>query len=297
MIRVDGTMNPLPLPKLMAADLKQLLENILNDKQKQSLKENLQIDFAFEIPGIRCRANVFQQHRGLSAVFRLIPAQVPTFESLALPSIIREISQYDKGLVLITGATGSGKSTTLASMVNYINLHQSGHIITIEDPIEFIHISDKSIIHQREIGTHALSFQAALKATLREDPNVILIGELRDLESIRLALTAAETGHLVLATLHTQSAAKTIDRLGDVFPAEEKALVRTMLAESLRAVVSQTLVAIKGGGRVGAFEVMIVNAAIRNLIRENKVAQINSVIQTHQAQGMQTMAQSLEQLP
>jgi twitching motility protein PilT len=270
----------------------------MNDGQRKQYEETLDCDFSFEIPNLaRFRVNAFNHDRGAGAVFRTIPSKILTLEALECPPIFKDIVDVPHGIVLVTGPTGSGKSTTLAALVDYINENQMCHILTIEDPIEFVHQSKNSLIHQREIGQHTLSFQSALRAALREDPDVILVGELRDLETIRLALTAAETGHLVFATLHTSSAAKTIDRIVDVFPAAEKEMVRSMLSESLRAVISQTLCKTKDeSARVAAHEIMIGTPAIRHLIRENKVAQMYSSIQTGKNVGMQTLDQSLQAL-
>jgi len=270
----------------------------MNDGQRKYYEENLECDFSFEIPNLaRFRVNAFNQQRGAGAVFRTIPSKVLTLEQLNCPPIFKDIAQNPRGLVLVTGPTGSGKSTTLAAMINFINEEEYGHILTVEDPIEFVHESKKCLINQREVGPHTLSFSNALRSALREDPDVILVGEMRDLETIRLALTAAETGHLVFGTLHTSSAAKTIDRIVDVFPAAEKEMVRSMLSESLRAVISQTLCKTKdGNGRVAAHEIMIGTPAIRNLIREAKIAQMYSAIQTGQNLGMQTLDQNLTEL-
>jgi twitching motility protein PilT len=272
--------------------------DIMNDGQRKFYEENLECDFSFEIPNLaRFRVNAFNQNRGAAAVFRTIPSKVLTLEQLAAPPIFKDIAQYPRGIVLVTGPTGSGKSTTLAAMVDFINENEYAHILTVEDPIEFVHQSKRCLINQREVGPHTLSFANALRSALREDPDVILVGEMRDLETIRLALTAAETGHLVFGTLHTSSAAKTVDRIVDVFPAAEKDMVRSMLSESLRAVISQTLLKTKdGNGRVAAHEIMIGTPAIRNLIRENKVAQMYSAIQTGQTLGMQTLDQNLMEL-
>ena len=282
MIRVHGDVRRINLPPLEHKDVHAMVYDIMNDGQRKFYEENLECDFSFAIPNLaRFRVNAFVQQRGAGAVFRIIPSSVLTLEDLKTPKIFTEISDQPRGIVLVTGPTGSGKSTTLAAMINYINDTEHGHILTVEDPIEFVHEAKKCLINQREVGPHTLSFANALRAALREDPDVILVGEMRDLETIRLAMTAAETGHLVFATLHTSSAAKTIDRIIDVFPAEEKEMVRAMLSESLRAVISQTLIKTKDGpGRVAAWEIMLGTPAIRNLIREGKVAQMYSAIQT-----------------
>ena len=295
MIRVHGDVRRINLPPMSHKDVHDMVYDIMNDGQRKQYEETLECDFSFEIPNVaRFRVNAFNQHRGSGAVFRTIPSKVLTLEELNCPPVFKDIANNPRGIVLVTGPTGSGKSTTLAAMVNYVNENEYGHILTVEDPIEFVHESKKCLINQRELGPHTLSFANALRAALREDPDVILVGEMRDLETIRLALTAAETGHLVFGTLHTSSAAKTVDRIVDVFPAAEKEMVRSMLSESLRAVISQTLLKTKdGSGRVAAHEIMIGTPAIRNLIRENKIAQMYSSIQTGQSIGMQTLDQCL----
>ena len=297
MIRVDGDMKRINLPTLDAETVLKMILDIMNDNQRKIFEENLEVDFSFEIPNLaRFRVNAFNQDRGSAAVFRTIPSVVLSLEDLEAPEIFKEICMKPRGLVLVTGPTGSGKSTTLAAMVDYINEKTRMHILTVEDPIEFVHQSKKCLINQRELHENTHSFENALRSALREDPDVILVGELRDLETIRLAMTAAETGHLVLGTLHTTSAAKTIDRVVDVFPAEEKSMVRSMLSESIQAVIAQTLIKRVGGGRVAAHEIMIGTPAIRNLIRENKVAQMYSMIQTGQSEGMITLDQTLEKM-
>ena len=297
MIRVDGDVRRINVPPMQHKDVHDLVYDIMNDKQRKDYEEFLECDFSFEIPGLaRFRVNAFNQNRGSGAVFRTIPSIIFSLEDLKAPGIFKDISDYPRGVVLVTGPTGSGKSTTLAAMVNHKNETEYGHILTIEDPIEFVHQSKKCLINQREVHRDTLGFNEALRSALREDPDTILVGEMRDLETIRLALTAAETGHLVFGTLHTSSAAKTIDRVVDVFPAEEKDMVRAMLSESLRAVISQSLLKKNGGGRVAAHEIMIGTPAIRNLIRENKIAQMYSAIQTGQQFGMQTLDQCLQQM-
>jgi len=294
MIRVDGDIKRINVDPLDDRTVHNMIYDIMTDKQQKDFEEFLETDFSFELPNVaRFRVNAFNQQRGPGAVFRTIPSKVLTLEQLNAPEIFKKICDQPRGLVLVTGPTGSGKSTTLAAMINYINENEHGHILTIEDPIEFVHTSKNCLINQREVGRDTLSFNNALRAALREDPDVILVGEMRALETIRLALTGAETGHLVFGTLHTSSAAKTIDRIVDVFPAAEKDMVRAMLSESLRAVISQALLKKIGGGRVAAHEIMIGTPAIRNLIRENKIAQMYSVMQTGQAAGMQTLDQCL----
>lgn len=297
MIRVDGDVRRINLPALDHKQVHELIYDIMNDKQRKDFEEFLETDFSFEVPGVaRFRVNAFNQNRGAGAVFRTIPSKVLSMEDLGMGDVFRKITDVPRGLVLVTGPTGSGKSTTLAAMIDYLNNNKHHHILTIEDPIEFVHESKKCLVNQREVHRDTLGFSHALRSALREDPDVILVGELRDLETIRLALTAAETGHLVFGTLHTTSAAKTIDRVVDVFPAEEKSMVRSMLSESLQAVISQTLLKKVGGGRVAAHEIMIGTPAIRNLIREDKVAQMYSSIQTGGAIGMQTLDMCLKDL-
>jgi len=297
MIRVDGDVRRVNVPSMEHTEVHDLVYDIMNDKQRKDFEEFLECDFSFEIPGLaRFRVNAFNQNRGAGAVFRTIPSEILSLEDLNAPKIFKDISEIPRGVVLVTGPTGSGKSTTLAAMVNHKNESEYGHILTIEDPIEFVHTSKKCLINQREVHRDTLGFNEALRSALREDPDAILVGEMRDLETIRLALSAAETGHLVFGTLHTSSAAKTIDRIVDVFPAEEKDMVRAMLSESLRAVISQTLLKKNGGGRVAAHEIMMGTPAIRNLIRENKIAQMYSAIQTGQQFGMQTLDQCLQGL-
>ena len=297
MIRVDGDMRRINLPEMAHKRVHELIYDIMNDKQRKDYEEHLETDFSFEVPGVaRFRVNVFNQNRGSAAVFRTIPSIVLTMDDLGLSQIFRNIADVPRGLVLITGPAGSGKSTTLAAMIDYLNTNRHQHILTVEDPIEFVHVSKKSLINQREVHRDTHGFTEALRSALREDPDVILVGELRDLETIRLALTAAETGHLVFGTLHTNSAAKTIDRIVDVFSAEEKSMVRSMLSESLQAVISQVLLKKIGGGRVAAHEIMLGSPAIRNLIREDKVAQMYSAIQTGGSIGMQTLDSCLQGL-
>lgn len=297
MIRVDGDVRRIKLPALDHKQVHTLVYDIMNDKQRKDYEEHYEADFSFEVPNLsRFRVNAFNQHRGAAAVFRTVPSKVLTMEDLDMGKVFRDLSEQARGLVLVTGPTGSGKSTTLAAMVDYVNETRSDHILTIEDPIEFVHESKKCLINQREVHRDTHSFANALRSALREDPDVILVGEMRDLETIRLALTAAETGHLVFGTLHTTSAAKTIDRIIDVFPAAEKDMVRSMLSESLQGVISQTLLKRVKGGRVAAHEIMIGTPAVRNLIREDKVAQMYSAIQTGAAYGMKTLDQSLTEL-
>ena len=297
MIRVDGDVRRINVPPLDHKTVHSLVYDIMNDKQRKDYEEFFETDFSFELPGIaRFRVNAFNQNRGAGAVFRTIPSKILTLEELGCPQSFKEICDVPRGIVLVTGPTGSGKSTTLAAMLDYLNNKEYGHILSIEDPIEFVHESKKCLVNQREVHRDTHGFSEALRSALREDPDIVLIGEMRDLETIRLALTAAETGHLVFGTLHTSSAAKTIDRIIDVFPAAEKGMVRSMLSESLRSVIAQTLLKRIGGGRVAAHEIMVATPAIRNLIREDKVAQMYSAIQTGQAAGMQTLDQCLQDL-
>ena len=297
MIRVDGDIRRVNVPPQDHPEVQALIYDIMNDRQRKDFEEFLETDFSFDVPNIaRFRVNAFNQNRGAGAVFRAIPSEVLTMQDLGMGQAFRDISLLPRGLVLVTGPTGSGKSTTLAAMVDYVNDNRHDHILTIEDPIEFVHKSKSCLVNQREVHRDTMGFSEALRSALREDPDIILVGEMRDLETIRLALTAAETGHLVFGTLHTTSAAKTVDRVIDVFPADEKAMVRSMLSESLQAVISQTLLKRKSGGRVAAHEIMRGTSAIRNLIREGKVAQMYSAIQTGQAAGMQTMDQCLQSL-
>lgn len=298
-LRIDGDIRQLEMPAFTHSDVHALVFDIMNDAQRSEFEEKLEIDFSFELPNIgRFRVNAFNQSRGCAAVFRTIPVDIPSFEDISAPEIFEKIANYEKGLVLVTGPTGSGKSTTLAAMVDYINRNHKKHILTIEDPIEFTHSNKKCLVNQREVHRDTHSFEASLRSALREDPDVILVGELRDKETISLALTAAETGHLVFGTLHTSSAAKTIDRIIDVFPGSDKNMVRSMLSESLRAVIAQKLLKREGdaGGRVACHEVMIATPAIRNLVREDKVAQMLSMIQTGSSMGMQTMEQAARKL-
>lgn len=297
MLRLDGALCQINASPLEDKSVIKMIHEIMNDKQRVLYTKNLELDFSFTIAHqARFRVNAFRQARGAGAVFRLIPPKIPTFTDLNLPPIFTHLASFSQGLVLVTGAAGVGKSTTLAAMIDYINTHRSGHILTIEDPLEFVHESKKCLITQREVQQDTLSFNAALRSALRQDPDVILVGELRDLETMRLAITAAETGHLVFATLHTRSAPQTINRMIDVFPREEKSIMRSMLSDSLQAVIGQSLLKKIEGGRLAAWEIMICNPAIRNLIREDKVAQMYSVMQTSQAQGMITLDQQLLRL-
>ncbi len=298
MIRVHGDVRRINLPSMSHKEVHAMIYEVMNDGLRKRYEESLEVDFSFELPGVaRFRVNAFNQDRGAAAVMRTIPSKILSLDELNAPRIFADLAMKPRGLVLVTGPTGSGKSTTLAAMVNHVNENEYAHILTIEDPIEFVHESRKGLVNQREVGPHTQSFSAALRSALREDPDVVLVGELRDLETIRLALTAAETGHLVFGTLHTVSAAKTVDRIIDVFPGDEKEMVRAMLSESLQAVISQTLIKTRdGNGRVAAHEIMLGTPAIRNLIREAKVAQMYSAIQTGSSVGMQTLDASLMEL-
>lgn len=296
-LRRDGEIQRIKLPPLAALDIKTLVQEMMTEAQNTSLEKCRELDFAYELQGLaRFRINLFHTRGGISAVFRSIPSKIPDMQQLACPPVLESLIAESSGLILVTGPTGSGKSTTLAAMLDHINRHYSYHLITIEDPIEFVHQSRRSLVNQRELSRDTLGFDAALRAALREDPDVILVGELRDLETIRLALTAAETGHLVLATLHTSTAAKSVNRIVDVFPAGEKSLIRSLLSDSLRAVVAQRLVKSCAGGRRAAFEIMVNTPAVRNLIREDKIAQILSLMQTGSGLGMETMDQALQRL-
>jgi twitching motility protein PilT len=296
MMRIDGDLQAVPGEPLSKEQVEQMLAEVMTDFQQKEFADNLEVDFSYELPNIsRYRVNVFNQNRGVAAAFRTIPSKVLSLDDLNMPHL-KKFCRYQNGLVLVTGPTGSGKTTTLAAMINEINANDPAHILTVEDPVEFVHTSQKSLVNQRELIRDTHSFSNALRVALREDPDVILVGEMRDLETIRLALTAAETGHLVFGTLHTSSAAKTIDRVINVFPSDEQAMIRSMLSGSLRAVISQTLLKKIGGGRIAAQEIMISTSAIRNLIRENKVAQMYSTIQTGQSEGMQTLDAHLQKL-
>ncbi|HSE58729.1 MAG TPA: type IV pilus twitching motility protein PilT [Nitrospiraceae bacterium] len=294
MLRLHGDIKKVDMPPMTQEQVHSLVYDIMSDAQRKSFEEHLECDFSFALGDIsRFRVNVFLQNRGLAAVFRTIPTEILPLEKLGMPPIVRQLCDREKGLILVTGPTGSGKSTTLAGMIDYLNNLYEGHVITIEDPIEFVHKSKKCLVNQRELGVHTKSFANALRSALREDPDIVLVGEMRDLETIQLALTAAETGHLVFATLHTSSAPKTVDRIIDAFPPNQQAQVRTQLAEALEAVLTQTLVKKKAGGRAAAVEILVATTAIRNLIREQKLHQIPGLMQASQKEGMQTMDMAL----
>jgi twitching motility protein PilT len=298
MLRIDNELQPIEYADLTPDLNRKLLYELMSPTQVAAFEKNKEIDFGYEIPGVtRLRCNIFEQRNGIAAVFRLIPTEIRTAEQLGLPPSVLKFCDLPRGLVVVTGATGSGKSTTLAAMIDYINANHKSHIVTIEDPIEFVHPNKKSLVNQREVGTSTLSFSAALKSALREDPDIVLVGEMRDLETIKLAITAAETGHLVFGTLHTNSAASTVDRIIDVFPGEDQQQIRVMLAEALRGVVAQRLLTRKGGkGRVAAFEILKVNSAISNMIREGKTFQIASAMQIGRKDGMISLDQYLSEL-
>jgi len=298
MIRTSGQLRSAIEQVLSHEQYRALLYEIMSEDQRLYFEEHHDLDFAYEVTALnaRFRANIFMGRLGISAVFRIIPAEILTVEQLGLPETVLSLTDYKKGLILVTGPTGSGKSTTLAAMIDHINRNRSEHILTVEDPIEFVHQSHKSLINQREVGVHTQSFSSALKAALREDPDIILVGEMRDLETIELAITAAETGHLVFGTLHTSSAAKTVDRLINVFPTTQQEQIRTMLAESLQGVVAQQLLRTVDGKRCAALEILKVNAAVSNLIREGKTFQLPSIMQTGRKDGMQLMDQALQEL-
>lgn len=297
-LRIDGDIMPIDkAPILNSEQVKSMIHEIMNDQQKQRYKEELEIDFVIQIKdNLRFRVNAFNTLNGPAATFREIPCEIKTLSQLEVPQSIADLTNYESGLILVGGPTGSGKSTTIAGMIDHINANKPKHIITIEDPIEFIHNTKKSLLNQREIGSNTKSFARALKSALREDPDIILVGELRDIETIQLALTAAETGHLVMATLHTSSAFQTVNRVIDVFPSHDKALIRTMLSTSIRGVVSQRLFKKKGGGRCAAFEIMLANSSIRNMIREDRLQQINSIIELNKKSGMCLMKDSIANL-
>lgn len=298
MLRIDGDMMPIPnAPALSDKQVLEMLHSIMNEVQKKTYQEKWEMDFSIQVgESLRFRVNAFRTINGAAAVFREIPTEIKSLAALHAPEIMHQLSGARKGLVLVVGPTGSGKSTTLAGLIDKINTEHSHHIITIEDPVEFVHKNKKSLINQREVGNSTMSFANALKSALREDPDVILVGEMRDVETIHLALTAAETGHLVLGTLHTSSAAQTINRIVDVFPSEDKPVIRTMLSTSIKAVVSQRLLKKQGGGRVAAYEIMLANSSIRNLIREDKIPQINSIIELSRKNGMCLMKDSINDL-
>jgi twitching motility protein PilT len=297
MIRIHGDLKKLDHAPLTKEEAHALVYDIMNDAQRKAFEETHECDFSFEMGAVaRFRVNVFMQRKGEGAVFRTIPTKILTLEQLEMPAILKHLCEKEKGLILVTGPTGSGKSTTLAGMVDYLNETFEGHILTVEDPIEFVHQSKKCLVNQRELGPHTNSFANALRAALREDPDVILVGEMRDLETIQLALTAAETGHIVFGTLHTSSAPKTVDRIIDVFPPNQQAQIRAQFAESIEAVITQTLLKKKGGGRIAALEIMTGTTAVRNLVREGKIHQIPGTMQVSQKDGMQTMDMALQNL-
>ena len=297
MIRLEGDIRKINMPALTAQDLEQAVARVTSERQRKEFLQHWDLDLAYELKDVaRFRVNIFRQSRGLGATFRVIPSRVMSMDDLGMGPVFSGLCDFPNGIVLVTGSTGCGKSTTLAAMIDYVNKNAYKHILTMEDPIEFVHESAKSLVNQREVHRHTHSFANALRAALREDPDVILVGELRDLETVRLALTAAETGHLVFATLHTSSASKTIDRVIDIFPGTEQPMIRSMLSESLRGVVSQCLPKKRGGGRCAAYEIMVGVPAVRNLVREGKVSQLYSTIQTSQADGMQTLDQCLDDL-
>jgi len=296
-IRLHGEMQKLPYPELTRDVLHMMMVGILRGEQQNVFEEKRDLDFSIEIPNLaRFRVNFFMGRRGEGAVFRVIPTDIKSFAELGLPPVLAEMAREERGLVLVTGPTGSGKSTTLAAMVDLINNERNAHILTVEDPIEFVHQHKKCLVNQREVKVHTESFASALRAALREDPDVILVGEMRDLETISLAVSAAETGHLVFGTLHTSSAAQTVDRIIDVFPPHQQAQIRTQLSESLQGVIAQTLVPKIGGGRIAALEIMKTTAAVKNLIREGKTFQLPSIIETNSTLGMQTLDQALQEL-
>ncbi len=297
LLRLDGEMTQTGLPELSNEDCQNLIFEILNEKQKRLFIENWELDCSYSLEDVgRFRVNVFMQRKGMGAVMRVIPTKIKSAEQLGLPPEVMQVINCHKGLICVTGPTGSGKSTTLAALIDHINRNENAHILTIEDPIEFVHSNIKSLVNQREVGGHTKSFANALKAALREDPDIILVGEMRDLETIQLALTAAETGHLVFGTLHTNNAHKTIDRIIDVFPQEQQAQVRVMLSESLRGVIAQALLPKVGGGRVAAIEILVNTKAVANLIREGKTFQVPSAMQTGRREGMVTHEYAIEKL-